>query len=108
MLKPTNAQFGALISFPSLVVTATPRDDHSDTVYSQLKVFIPMAGIKTILSYLGPNCSTECLQGEVFKGKYHSLISRSAAARQGFAPAGDFFFFTNIVYFNEAGTDDVP
>lgn len=34
----------------------------------------------TALRYLGPNCSSKCLEYWVFKGRDHMLISLSAVA----------------------------
>ena len=57
------------------------RDNHSDTVHSQLKVFLPA---ETTLSYSGPKCSRKHLNQETFKGKIYLLASQFVATGGGF------------------------
>ena len=52
------------------------RDDHSDTVYSQLKVFIPTETI-TMLSWIS----------RFFEGRIHNLVSHLAALWGGECPS---------------------
>lgn len=54
------------------------RDDHSDTVCRQLRVFVPASW--TTLRHSGPNCSTECQSTGFLKTKNHILASQSAVA----------------------------
>lgn len=55
------------------------KENHSDTVYSQLKESLYYRWLG-LLCYWGPNCSTCLSEYEVFKDKNHNLVSYFSAA----------------------------
>lgn len=58
------------------------RDDHTDTVYSQLKVFTP-AGWYCPKVFGDPSVALSIYTKELFKSKNHLLVSLSVPAGGG-------------------------